>query len=132
VLQAGSGVKSLRNYRTFLEACGRHTAANIPPLRRHDRSERRKCPACFAVLRHYAPNLAHHAGRFATKAYGRRKKVATKINAPSYCARVFAESIRGVIASRSVAKQSPHVARRLLRPAKNAGLAMTLNKVARL
>jgi hypothetical protein len=29
VLQAGSGVKSLRNYRTFLEACGRHTAANI-------------------------------------------------------------------------------------------------------
>jgi hypothetical protein len=41
---------------------------------------------------------------------------------------VFAESVRGVIASSFLAKQSPDMARRLLQPAPNAGFAMTLIK----
>jgi hypothetical protein len=42
---------------------------------------------------------------------------------------VFAESVRGVIASSFLAKQSPDMARRLLQPAPNAGFAMTLPKI---
>ena len=44
----------------------------------------------------------------------------------------FLKSIRGVIASRFLAKQSLNLAKRLLPPAKNAGLATAQKKKSRL